>query len=168
MATIYRKTDKGRAEIETRAHRLPPRLRSALIVVDGRRSDADLARLIQQSDDVLEALLEQGFVDHVEPDDLDVSLPIPLSAPIPLSSSRPAAVAAKTALAVGSNLMTRRREAVRMLTDIVGPVCEALALRIEKASDEPTLRPLLVLARDSIRNVRGAAAARDFEVRFLG
>jgi len=24
MVTIYRKTDKGRAEIETRAYRLPP------------------------------------------------------------------------------------------------------------------------------------------------
>ena len=39
MATVYRKTDKGRNEIETRANRLLPRLRSALIVVDGQRND---------------------------------------------------------------------------------------------------------------------------------
>ena len=46
MSTIYRKTAKGHAEIETRALRLPPRLRGALIMVDGQRSVEDLAKLI--------------------------------------------------------------------------------------------------------------------------
>ncbi len=47
MATIYRKTAKGHSEIETRAHRLAPRLRSALIMVDGRRSDDEVRKLIR-------------------------------------------------------------------------------------------------------------------------
>jgi WD40 repeat protein len=37
MPTIYRKTAKGQSEIETRVHRLAPRFRSLLILVDGRR-----------------------------------------------------------------------------------------------------------------------------------
>ena len=36
MSTVYRKTAKGQAEIDTRAYRLLPRLRQALILVDGR------------------------------------------------------------------------------------------------------------------------------------
>ena len=46
MPTIYRKTPKGQAEVETRADRLPPRLRGALILVDGRRSEDDLTKLV--------------------------------------------------------------------------------------------------------------------------
>ncbi len=41
MAIVYRMTAKGVAEIETQAHRLLPRLRSALILVDGKKSDGE-------------------------------------------------------------------------------------------------------------------------------
>ena len=56
MPLIYRKTAKGLSEIETRANRLPPRLRSALIVVDGKRNLAELRPLILQPDETLAAL----------------------------------------------------------------------------------------------------------------
>ncbi|MDP3085766.1 MAG: hypothetical protein Q8N44_19040, partial [Rubrivivax sp.] len=66
MATIYRKTAKGLTEIATREHRLTPRLRSALIVTDGKRNDAELRALIsQQADETLASLLEQGFIEAV-------------------------------------------------------------------------------------------------------
>jgi hypothetical protein len=152
MSTIYRKTDKGRVEIETRAHRLPPRLRSALILVDGQRDDDALAALIRQSDDVLDELISRGFIEATPP---------PTPQPATKSAAPP------PTLAESSSITTRRREAVRMLSAAVGPMGDLLAIRIEKASDEMTLRPLLVLARDSIRNVRGAAAADAFATRFL-
>ncbi len=50
MATIYIKTADGQNEIETRARRLTPRARSTLILVDGKRSDSELAKLVQQAD----------------------------------------------------------------------------------------------------------------------
>ena len=60
MATIYRKTAKGHLEIDTRCHRLSPRLRSALIMADGRRSDDEVRKLIpQQADETLQWLVEQ-------------------------------------------------------------------------------------------------------------
>jgi hypothetical protein len=46
MATTHRKTAKGTAEIETRAHRLSLRLRGMLILVDGRRSDDQLRAFV--------------------------------------------------------------------------------------------------------------------------
>ena len=64
MAIIFRKTAKGLAEIETRAHRLVPRMRSALILVDGKRSDAEIGGMIlQQVTETLHALAGQGFIE---------------------------------------------------------------------------------------------------------
>ena len=42
--SIYDKTAKGREEIATRCHRLAPRLRTLLVMVDGRRPEDELLR----------------------------------------------------------------------------------------------------------------------------
>ena len=39
---IYEKTEKGREEIATRLHHLPVRLRSVLVMIDGRRPVSEL------------------------------------------------------------------------------------------------------------------------------
>ena len=39
---VFAKTPKGKDEIETRQNRLPPKLRMALILVDGKSSAMDL------------------------------------------------------------------------------------------------------------------------------
>ena len=66
MPTIYRKTAKGQTEIETRAHRLAPRFRSLLILVDGRRTDVDLEKLMPQAgQQALDALVEGGFIELI-------------------------------------------------------------------------------------------------------
>lgn len=65
MATIYRKTDKGRLEVDTRAHRLTPRLRAALILVDGQRSQADLAKLVPPNAALFDSLVAEGFIEQV-------------------------------------------------------------------------------------------------------
>ncbi len=158
MPTIYRKTIKGRTEIDTREHRLPPRLRSALIMVDGVRNDSDLAKLIASSDEVLDALAEQGFIEAV------VSAPAAAPHAPPSSAAKPATPVIVTRT---DDFVTRRRDAVRALSDAVGPSSEGLAVLIEKAKDEMTLRPLLVMARESIRNIRGQAPAAQFTAKFL-
>ena len=64
MGTVYRKSPKGVIEIETRAHRLTPRVRSVLIMVDGRRGDDELRAVIpQQVDESLQFLLDNGFIE---------------------------------------------------------------------------------------------------------
>lgn len=167
MATIYRKTDKGRAEIDTRAHRLVPRLRNALILVDGKRSGDDLRGMLgAQADDTLKALVTEGFIET--------------AATVAEPAAAPAVTAAATAHAVAAGPASRppgtrapsfdvqRREAVRALTDTVGPmVAEMLALRMEKAPDAVALHPLLQQAVELIRNVRGASSATAYADRFV-
>ncbi len=65
MATIYRKTEKGRLEIDTRAHRLTPRLRAALILVDGQRSHTELAKLVPPNAALFDTLVAEGFIEQV-------------------------------------------------------------------------------------------------------
>jgi hypothetical protein len=150
MATTYRKSSKGVAEIETRAHRLPPRLRSALIVVDGRRSATELYKLIpQQAEETVAALLEQGFIEAV------AQAPS-AAAPAPRPAGPPAPV----------DFDSRRRDAVRRFTDLVGPMGEALAMRMERCRSADELRPLLALASQILANTRGRQAATDYSARF--
>jgi hypothetical protein len=174
MATIYRKTDKGHAEIETRAHRLPPRVRQALIVVDGRRSDDDLRKLImQQPDETLQSLLDGGFIEASG--SISAPRPTPASAhaappaaPAAAGTMAPAAPAASTAPGtVPLDLAALKRAAVRSINDQLGPMGESLALRIERCRSPAELQPLLVTATDIIRNARGPAAATAFAARFL-
>ncbi|MFT3756238.1 MAG: hypothetical protein QM769_09905 [Pseudoxanthomonas sp.] len=63
----YIKTDAGRQEIEQRTRKLPAALRSILLMIDGQRSDAELASLIQSlraPADTLQQLLEMGLVEQ--------------------------------------------------------------------------------------------------------
>jgi hypothetical protein len=171
MATIYRKTAKGQSEIETRAARLSPRLRAMLILVDGRRNDEVLAKMMPGDMTVaLAALLDDGFIEVAGiVDTRDASRPAAATSIIPppgAASATPAAPAARPA-ATTQTFEQRRRDVVRALTDLLGPVAEDLAMRIEKCKDWSRLLPELQLAQKVVRNARGATAAADFGARFI-
>jgi hypothetical protein len=175
MATIYRKSAKGHAEIETRAHRLPPRLRGALILVDGRRSDDEMRRMIPIDPDAcLRTLVEQGFIEviGITQDALPgrpvngAAARVPEAAPSALPD--PAAAAAPAASMSPQEFQSTRLQAVRLFTDLVGPMGEALALRMERARTPDELWPLVQTAQRVIGNTRGGQAATDFGARLRG
>lgn len=63
---VYAKTALGQQEIQSRALGLAPLVRRLLVLVDGKRSGADLAVFLSGQDDVeavLEQLLERGCVE---------------------------------------------------------------------------------------------------------
>jgi hypothetical protein len=163
MAAVFRKTPKGVAEIETRAHRLAPRLRSALIMVDGRRSVDDLRGLILgQAEEVLGALAQDGFIEALAA--APAQAPASTRAP---SAAAPAAVAAPPASSASLSrpLETVKRDAVRLLTDAMGPAAEGIALRIEKARSVEEFMPLLERATELVGSLRGGNAAVAFRSR---
>lgn len=165
MATIYRKTAKGQTEIETRAHRLPPRLRSALILIDGKRSDEEMHKLIlQQPEDTLRTLSEQGFIEVIG---ITATPAAPVRAAAVPAPSAPVPVAAP-AVAPARSFEALRGDCVRAFTDAVGPIAEALALKMERTRSAGDLRPLVEVAQNIIANARGSKAAVDFGSRFLG
>ena len=166
MPTIFRKTAKGVHEIETREYRLPPRVRNALILVDGKRDVAALQTLIpQQVDATLELLFEQAFIEVVG--ESVAAAPARPADPgrvqnmaAPVAPSAPAAEPVAASPAVPFN--QRQRAAVRDLNDAVGPMAEALAIRMERARADAELQPLLQAAVQLIGNARGRAAAEAY------
>ena len=158
MTRIFRKTDKGVDEIATRANRLVPRLRTALILVDGTRNEAELGTMIKQHpSETLEELLTLGYIEVAS-----VAEAAPRKAaeePTPKKASPEPAGAEKS-------FATFRSEAVRAFNDLTGPAGEALAMKMEKATSREQLGPLLQTAYQIIGNARGAQAATDFKLRF--
>jgi hypothetical protein len=163
MATVYRKTLKGLAEIDTRAMRLTPRLRGLLILVDGRRSSNELQALLATP--LAESLQGLRALDLIEP--------VPAAAAAPAAAAPAPAATSATSMAnladpewSGADFVAYRRGAVRVLTDKLGPAAESLALRMERAPNMAALAPLLQMAARLVGSVRGAAAAAAFAEQF--
>lgn len=153
MPTIFRKTAKGAAEIETRANRLSPRMRSMLILVDGKRDADDLRQMItQQADETLRALAEQGFIEAVGETMRAVA--------------ESAAAAPPPPAAPAQDVNVVRKAAIRMLTEILGPTADTLAVRMEKARSMEELKPLLGQAAKLILAARGRSAAEAYAAMF--
>jgi hypothetical protein len=153
MATIFRKTSKGAAEIETRALKLLPRFRSLLILVDGKRSDADLAQLVPgpAGQEALQALLAAGLIEAIGTTaDTRSAAPAPPTTP----AAPPAAAAA--------SVSQRGRRIARALIDHLGPAGEPLAVRLESARDARDIEQLEAAALRLVGDMRGRAAAETF------
>jgi len=160
MSIVYRKTAKGVSEIETRAHRLLPRFRSALMLVDGKRADDELMRMIQTDPaGTLGSLLADGFIEV-----LATLAERPAERkPEPATGIAPPRESAGSTAAFDA----LRRDAVRQLNDHLGPAAEIVAINIERAKTMPELQPLLMLGAQMLRDLRGAAAAEAFTARFI-
>ena len=64
--TIYRKTERGVAEVGNRQLKLNPRVRSMLILVDGALAESELrdrAAQIGAPEDFLQQLLDAGLIE---------------------------------------------------------------------------------------------------------
>ena len=158
MTTIFRKTAKGTDEIATRANRLVPRLRTALILVDGVRGEAELAQMIKvQAAETLKELQAQGYIEVAA-----VVEPPPKKAPdeVPARKGEPSTAGGD------KGFPAFRAEAVRAFNDLTGPAGETLAMKMEKATSREQLGPLLQMAHQIISNARGTQAANDFKARF--
>lgn len=166
MATIYRKTDKGQAEIATRAHRVLPRLRSALIMVDGKRTDEELRKLIlPPADEALQALIADGFIEAIA---VTAERPTPRpgatagqqapSASV-LAAAPPAAAPVLAALTPDEV----RKRAVRWINDKLGPYAESVSIKLERAKSRDDLRAALATAETLVQNQLGAARLAEFQ-----
>jgi hypothetical protein len=159
MTRIFRKTDKGVDEVATRANRLVPRLRTALILVDGVRHEGELATLIKQhASETLEELLTLGYI--------EVASVVEAAPRKAAEEPAPRKASAESSSSSEKSFGAFRAEAVRAFNDLTGPAGEALAIKMEKAASREQLAPLLQTAHQIIGNARGAHAATEFKARF--
>jgi len=151
---VYRKSAKGTEAIATRQHGLGPKLRSLLILVDGKRGFEELVRLSQilgDTEELLGQLLDQGFIEPV-------AGTTAAAAPVAAPASAPAPLTAAPAI----KLIDAQRFVSRRLTDLLGPNAEDLCLRIEAARNLKEFQAAVGRAEGILRQYKSAHTAAEF------
>ena len=149
---VYAKTAKGVAEVGARAAGLSLTARRVLIMIDGKRTVADLAPYANPSEPgtIIEQLEAQGLV---YPAHAAATSPAPAPAePDDDGDERVAAI----------NFDSLKRRAVRELSDRLGPDAEVIGMRIEQAKTVDDLRVRLQEAERLVAGLLGEAQAQDF------
>lgn len=161
--TVFAKTDAGREALAQRAPGLLPRLRTLLIMVDGQRPaaafDAASGGAEGAALPLLEQLLAQGWVRALEPERQPDAPPPPVPASASESASAPGA---SDALAAWP-LPDARRRVARFINDQLGPMGEAMALKVEACRQEADLRALVPRIREVLLNYRNSATVARFD-----
>jgi hypothetical protein len=86
---IFDKTDKGREEIVTRKYRLASRLRSLLVLIDGKKNALELLQKVSGLGLDIQSLTELVDGEFIESVGIAPTIPgaAPMSAPIPASAN---------------------------------------------------------------------------------
>ena len=159
---VFRKSAKGISAIATRQAGLPPRLRSALIVVDGKRNAADLAKLVSvlgEPELLLNELQAAGLIELA----VDITGQSGASAAVQRSAAAAQVNPARpTPAAAVPTLDGARRFAAKLLMQTLGPSSEGLCLKIEGARNMAEFIASIKRARDTVRDVKGQAVAQTF------
>jgi hypothetical protein len=169
VPTIYAKSPAGQLELKSRSNAVPPRARTLLILVDGKRSDTELSALVPDFEASVDALLKAGLIEPVASARPPASTravggpeaPSPAAAPaaerVPPPPPAPAAI----------DLPTLRLESARAVNNLLGPEGDALAMRIERAAEAEVLQVALERCVSYIAATRGKRAADEFAQRYL-
>lgn len=151
---IYHKTPKGTEAIANRQSGLAPRLRSLLIMVDGKRAYVALSELTGECESMLLQLVQDGLIEPVDGG-------VPASAASG-PSAPPVAVAAPAPAPVVVSLPEAKRVTVRLLTDLLGPSAEVLCMKIESTSNLADFVSAVKRARAIVSDLKGVSAAEHF------
>lgn len=169
--TLLAKTEKGRDAMARRVPELVPRLRSMLIMVDGKRSVSELDKLgagLGGGAALLEQLLGHGWVAPVDGAvPFQNTVPFTDSHPFPATAPTPVVAVEATAPPVAPPSLLpfadARRLVVRFVNDQVGPMGEQTAIRIESCKTAAELQALLPRIRDALQNFRGMNTVQRFD-----
>lgn len=180
--TLFGKTAAGREALTSRPAGLGPRLRSTLIMVDGKRNLAEFEKLtgsLDQATKSLTELMAGGWVEIVGADGLPkvvaatpapdpVAAAVPAAAPFQPEASQagqlPSLVQSPmSAPAAMLPFSEARRQVVRFINDQLGPVGETLAIRAESCKTPADLQVALPRIREGLKSFKGAAVLQQFD-----
>lgn len=151
---IYHKTAKGTEAIANRHSGLAPRLRSLLIMVDGKRTHAELTAMAAALGDP-ERLTELETEGLVEPAPSEEKT-------LPAALEQPAQQAQTEAPQRAANLAQARLFSSHLLEHTLGPMAEPLCIKIERASNLADFVSEIKRAREIVREIKGGAEADRF------
>lgn len=147
---VFHKTQAGANEIATPVHALPPKLRRALIMVDGAKSVAELSVMFRPGEAaaILLELQAKGLVSLTGGE---------------VAKAAPAVAAPDPGAGLPRERFEEiRREAMREISHRLGPNGDALALKIERCATPQELRVALREAEKILASFLGADYGRTF------
>src|SRR5262245_4423984 len=151
---VYAKTAKGAAEVASRSGAVSLAARRVLIMIDGKRTIAELAPLARTGEisTIVEQLETQGLV-H----------PVQAGAPAPASVwAQPEAGDEFAEDRLLGNFESAKRRAIRELADRLGPDAEVMATRIDHCRGTEELRQRLHEAERLVAGLLGEMQAQEF------
>lgn len=154
---IYRKTEKGKTEIATRANKLGMRERTMLIMVDDKSTRRELLTKNSHptSEGILNSLLADGYIEIV-------GGAAPAAVAEVGAQTTPTEAAAPAAPPVEVSMPSATRFACRALVTYLGPSADDLAALVEKAKSPGELRGTLEKCRDVIQAMAGRKKSEEF------
>jgi hypothetical protein len=179
--SIYDKTAKGREEIATRKYQLAPRMRTLLLLIDGRKSQEELLRSVSGlglTADAIAELQAQDFVvlatsySTITEPELQAAAPAPLPAPVPVEAQpvppppplvQAAAVRAEAeaqAVPPAQQFQSLYEFYNKTIKSNIGLRGFTLQLKVEKASSVDELRELRRPYLEAIMKAKGSDIAR--------
>jgi hypothetical protein len=161
---IYAKTPQGVAEVGARSAQLSMLARRVLIMMDGKRTVAELAMFVRagEIDAIVTQLESAGLAERS-----GVVAPATVA---PRAASEPAVPAPPAVAAPAQDerdlapitLNEAKRRAVRELSDRLGPDADVMAMRIEACRSIDEFRERVRDAERFVTAALGAAAAQDY------
>lgn len=150
--SIYDKTSKGKEEIATRKYQLATRLRTLLVLVDGRRTEEELLRNVVGlglDADALAQLVEHGYI-VLATSYVEAELP-PAEAAAPT-----AAIPAPAQIAQFQSVYDFYNKTIKNTIGLRG---FTLQLKVEKACSVDDLRELRQPYIEAVQKARGGETA---------
>jgi len=168
--TVYRKTEAGVAEIQSRALGLRAELRRLLILIDGTVTVAKLSAYVRGAEiETLIAELElrglvvtgmsAGVSGFASPAEAALTLVTDITLP---PSAKVAASADNLLEPTAAQMLAVRRTAVSTLRDLLGPSADNLAIKIERCSNANEIRAAVNEARQLLDRQMGASVGQRF------
>lgn len=166
--SIFDKTDKGREEIATRKYHLAPRMRTLLLLIDGKHTNQDLLQKLRGmglTEESLTELLSDGYIHAVAA--------APAGQPAPVASTVTAQVAKLAQVPAGARLMpdgkmqfeTVYQFYTETIKSTIGLRGYGLQMKVEKAGTIEELRELRRPYLEAVLKAKGNEMARGLRMR---
>lgn len=161
---IFDKTEKGREEIATRKHQLPTRMRTLLVMVDGKQTDEDLLKKVAGiglSADSITELLDNGFIQaaaQLQPEPAN-------AAPIQPAAPAEASQAPTQAPDAASQFQAIYQFYTETIKSTIGLRGYSLQLKVEKAGSIEEFRALRDPYLEAVLKAKGKELARSLRAR---
>lgn len=177
MQLVFDKTDKGREEIATRRYQLAAKVRSILLLVDGKQSAEALLQKyagIGVSGQTLQDLIDGGFISARAETPAAAASAAPQAAPpAPLASTAAAATATPPVAEVAAFSLPEGQTQHQAIYQFYCETIKAnlglrglpLQLKVEKCSSVDDLRALRTAYLEAVLKARGAETARSLRDR---